>query len=415
LTISGGGQLNVTGGSVNAGPLVNNGNLTVSGGSTVTNTVATIAPNLTSSAGATIGGTGSTWSSSSLYVGGNNTTAGGAGIVNINANATVNVAGPLVVWGNSGTALHVNSGTFNVTGATTIAAGGALTTSGATVLAAVTNDGAIVQSGGTTSVADLNHTAPNLGNITVSGGTLSADRVRQNNVTIASGSVVIRHGPIADVASRLRTLSITAGGKLDLNNNALILTQAMVGTWDGSAYDGITGYIASGRNNGAWNGSGIVTSESTATTSEFTTLVVASAAEAKGISGAETMLWAGQTISSTDVLVMYTYGGDCNLDGKLNILDYVKIDQGINAGLSGYINGDFNYDGVINILDYAPIIDQNINNQGPAFPSGSGMSVVLSGANMNGSLGGVSAVPEPALLVVPLAGALLMRRRKEHS
>ena len=70
---------------------------------------------------------------------------------------------------------------------------------------------------------------------------------------------------------------------------------------------------------------------------------------------------------------MYTYGGDANLDGKINILDYVRIDQGIQAGLTGWTNGDFNYDGKINILDYANIIDQNIVNQGPAFPTAGGL------------------------------------------
>jgi hypothetical protein len=66
---------------------------------------------------------------------------------------------------------------------------------------------------------------------------------------------------------------------------------------------------------------------------------------------------------------MYTYGGDANLDGKLNILDYVRIDQGLVAGLTGWSNGDFNYDGKINILDYADVIDSNLGNQGAAFPT----------------------------------------------
>lgn len=35
---------------------------------------------------------------------------------------------------------------------------------------------------------------------------------------------------------------------------------------------------------------------------------------------------------------MYTYGGDANLDGKSNIDDYVRIDQGIAADLSGWAN-----------------------------------------------------------------------------
>ena len=82
---------------------------------------------------------------------------------------------------------------------------------------------------------------------------------------------------------------------------------------------------------------------------------------------------AGQTITGTDTLVMYTYGGDANLDGKINVDDYIKIDSGIAAGLKGWSNGDFNYDGKVNIDDYTTVIDANIGNQnGFVFPTASG-------------------------------------------
>jgi hypothetical protein len=62
------------------------------------------------------------------------------------------------------------------------------------------------------------------------------------------------------------------------------------------------------------------------------------------------------------------------IDGTINILDYVRIDQGLAAGLNGWSNGDFNYDGAINILDYATVIDSNLGNQnGYVFPSAGGL------------------------------------------
>jgi hypothetical protein len=140
---------------------------------------------------------------------------------------------------------------------------------------------------------------------------------------------------------------------------------------------------------------------------------------------------------------MYTYGGDATLDGKLNIDDYVRIDSGIAAGLTGYANGDFNLDGKVNIDDYTQFIDLNIGVQGPPFPQSSGISGIhlasLASASMSASAssaasgvnmavssdpslaGGVSAVPEPGLLIAPVAGVLFLRRRrnasrgKEHS
>src|SRR5439155_16367704 len=118
----------------------------------------------------------------------------------------------------------------------------------------------------------------------------------------------------------------------------------------GNTYTGVTGLIQSGRNNGTWTGPGIITSQSTAAAGNFTTLGVATAGQVKGIpfSSTATAVWAGQTVTGTDTLVMYTYGGDANLDGKINVDDYGRIDFNIPLGTSGWFNGDFSYDGKIN-------------------------------------------------------------------
>jgi len=101
---------------------------------------------------------------------------------------------------------------------------------------------------------------------------------------------------------------------------------------------------------------------------------------------------------------MYTYGGDANLDGKINVDDYGHIDTSVPLGLSGWFNGDFNYDGKINVDDYG-IIDFNIGIQGaPFFTSAGGPTSV-----------GLSAVPEPASILSATLiglGSLLTRRRK---
>ena len=99
------------------------------------------------------------------------------------------------------------------------------------------------------------------------------------------------------------------------------------GTWNGSAYTGVTGSVASGRNGNAaplWDGNGIVTSQSTATNGNYHSIGVARASDVQPATATATALWAGQIITGTDTLVMYTYGGDATLDGKINIDDYVK-------------------------------------------------------------------------------------------
>src|SRR5207237_8269102 len=110
-----------------------------------------------------------------------------------------------------------------------------------------------------------------------------------------------------------------------------------------------------------------------------------------------TAVWSGQTVTGSNTLVMYTYGGDANLDGRINVDDYGKIDFNVSLGVAGWANGDFNYDGKINVDDYG-IIDFNVGIQGTPFPTGAGV---------DGGLAGVTAVPEPSVATVMALGSLL--------
>jgi hypothetical protein len=105
---------------------------------------------------------------------------------------------------------------------------------------------------------------------------------------------------------------------------------------------------------------------------------------------------------------MYTYGGDANLDGKINVDDYGRID--FNAplpGASGWFNGDFNYDGKINVDDYG-IIDFNVGIQGAPFPASAS-----AGWPASAGLSPVAAIPEPAhltLIFLPAMASLARRK-----
>ena len=168
--------------------------------------------------------------------------------------------------------------------------------------------------------------------------------------------------------------------------------------------------IQSGRNGGGWTGTtGIVTTQSQATSGDFTSIGVASGQQVKGLANpADTAVWAGRTITGSDTLVMYTYGGDANLDGKINVDDYGHIDSSIVLpGVAGWFNGDFNYDGKINVDDYG-IIDSNVPIQGAPFFTGSATSPALSST-------GVSAVPEPATIsALALATIALLERQRRR-
>jgi autotransporter-associated beta strand protein len=217
---------------------------------------------------------------------------------------------------------------------------------------------------------------------------------------IVAGTFQVTPGGGAGAAA-INLISIPSGGRLDLADSSMVFHSGDTGSLIGSAYTGISGMIQRGRDSGGWSGSGIVTTQSAALHTNFTTIAVATAADI-GITTAAT--WAGLPVSASDTLVMYTYGGDANLDGKINIDDYVRIDNGMSTGLTGWSNGDFNYDGKVNVDDYTMVIDANIGNQnGFVFPTAGGID-------------GLStvAVPEPAafsLLALSVAGVLALRRR----
>jgi hypothetical protein len=259
-----------------------------------------------------------------------------------------------------------------------------------TTAGAFQNSGDLVIGAGSTFVVT--------GAFTWAGGTISGPGTLMAPSVQVTGDVVC-----SDPVTRIPgMLSIAEGHHLDLRNGALISGMS-AGTATDGTYDGIQGLVQSGRHGGAWDGDGLVTSSAGA--SNRTTLGVASAAEVTGISTGQTTTWQGQTVSATDTLVMYTYGGDANLDGKINIDDYGLIDShvGQSGTAFGWHNGDFNYDGKINIDDYG-IIDANIGAQGAPLPT----ALLADGAV---AIPGVAAVPEPACLGL-LVGAMLMRRRR---
>ena len=247
------------------------------------------------------------------------------------------------------------------------------------------------------------------GPLTKSGnGTLSVARLDNlPSVTVSTGTLQISSNGQASGVSRVAALSIAAGAKLDLSDNHLI-TQQPLGSWNGTQYSDVAGMIASGRSGASWTGSGIITSQAAAQNSNFTTLGVATAGQVKGIADGATAVWGGQTVTGTDTLVMYTYGGDANLDGKINVDDYGHIDSSIPLGVSGWFNGDFNYDGKINVDDYG-IIDSNVPIQGAPFFAAGGISAAGGGI-------GVTAVPEPAALTfltfAAACGASVRRQRR---
>jgi hypothetical protein len=231
-------------------------------------------------------------------------------------------------------------------------------------------------------------------------GTAQFRSANVQGLTIQAGTVqVIPSGGRAN-SSRLSSLSISSGARLDLTDNKLIVAGGDVGSFSGGRYSGVTGLIAASYNAGAWTGSGITTSMPDAQPATgITTVAVATADETFYAGGT----FGGVSVASGDVLVMYTYAGDLNLDGLVDAQDYGIIDNWVQfPGTFSYAKGDINYDGVIDAADYG-IIDNTIQLQGPP--------IVTSTAP---ALATLTAVPEPVSLSALLlaAGTLVRRHRR---
>jgi alpha-D-ribose 1-methylphosphonate 5-triphosphate synthase subunit PhnH len=236
--------------------------------------------------------------------------------------------------------------------------------------------------------------------ITKSGaGSLEMKNVRAGALSVVGGLLKITPNGGSDATGRVSALSMTATSQMDLCDNDLVVdfvSASPIGSWNGTSYSGVTGLIASGLNNGAWNGKSLITSQPAALAGE-TTLGVADAATVLSLSSDETALWSGQIIDSTTVLVRYTYAGDANLNGVINADDYALIDLYSQfAGSSGFSQGDFNYDGAVNADDYA-LIDVNVMRQGASL----------------GGRAGLTAVPEPVMIgVLPMIFLAARCRRR---
>jgi hypothetical protein len=164
----------------------------------------------------------------------------------------------------------------------------------------------------------------------------------------------------------------------------------------------LTSELQTGYNVGHWNGTIGITSSAAANTHN-TGLGIELNNDGTGHVLFST--FDSQPVTTTDVLIKYTYFGDANLDGVVNGSDYTLIDNGFNNKLTGWRNGDFNYDGIVNGDDYT-LIDNAFNTQGASLASIPTAMIASATAQI------ASSVPEPGSVAALLGLGLLGRRRK---
>jgi fibronectin-binding autotransporter adhesin len=386
-----------------------NATATVSGSSTVTAPVIKLGP--------TTGNTG-TWTqtggtvTTGTFAAGNDANVGsvsGTGIANVSGgalNATSLLVGgddaqfqarktgvvPLGDPGGGGNqggpSVMTISGNANVTATTT----------------QITTNGQVYYNGGSFSPGDL----------TIDGGGLL---VVGNNPASpdVSGVMPLGSGTTPTVLV-LHSLTINGSSNLDLSNNDAVVQTTALST--------VAAYLQSGYQNGAWNGSGLISSVA-AKTPSLTALGVELNAQQNIGTGAYTNTpiltqWENITVALNNVLVKYTLAGDADLSGHVDGTDYTLIDEGFDSKgkLTGWRNGDFNYDGFINGDDYTLIdnvfdIEQSaMYNVVPAVPGSAGEPAEMIASDTEQI---ATSVPEPGSLALAAMGvASLLRRRRRR-
>ncbi|HEV8292103.1 MAG TPA: hypothetical protein VGP94_09270, partial [Tepidisphaeraceae bacterium] len=159
---------------------------------------------------------------------------------------------------------------------------------------------------------------------------------------------------------RVTNLNLEPTTVLDLDSYSMIVQSTASGR--SAALANIRSLIRSGRNNGAWNGNGIISSAAAADSSRNTGL--AAIINDRGDGTVVRSELDGMAVDVNSILIKWTYNGDGDLSGTLNADDYARIDAGFASHSStDYSSGDFNYTDTTNSDDYF-MIDKAYSGQG---------------------------------------------------
>jgi len=240
-------------------------------------------------------------------------------------------------------------------------------------LTASQGDGSIDGGAGTDTInvpggfAGTTTIVPSTGDDAVNAGTDGGGVARVAfGATQRIGALSIGAGGLATVTPGGKVLTVTSlktsgAGKLNLNNNALIIDYAALAQ---SPIADVQSMLTTGFHNGAWDGKGIMSSLANASTFAL------GFAEASDV--ATGGLFAGQSVDNSAVVVKFTLYGDATLDGKVDFNDLVKLAQNFNTaipqGSSAWNHGDFTYDSTDDFNDLVKLA-QNYNTMLPASSS----------------------------------------------
>lgn len=246
------------------------------------------------------------------------------------------------------------------------------------------------------------------GTVAINGGTVILNPVLSattSTVALNASSLTLPTGTVLQIGAGTRPANLAAvavinspsmpAGTIELNSNDAIFR--------GATEAAVRAQVAAWWNNGQRDGVSRLMSATAGGTGidELATLAVVLNKDADN--NALMATFDGIAVTTSDVLVKYTYIGDTNLDGLVTNDDVTNLLKGIRLGLTGWYYGDTNYDGLVNGNDLANMLTV-MRLQGASFGNSSTTPPVAAG--------GGAAVPEPAALGLLLAGVPLVGRRR---
>ena len=427
----------------NSGSLSMNGSGThavnLIGSNTGANTLASVIPDNGGATSVTKSGAGN-WvlSGNNTHSGGTTVNGGTLQLGNANALGTgaVAVNGGTLDLGGHNAAIAALSGSTGASITNSVSGTSTLTTTVASGTS--TYEGAIANGAGSVAL-----TKAGAGTL-ILGGSLSMAGLTANEgvaaltqsgsigaVTVSgSGAVTLTAHTGAYKVLDTSSLSISAGGRIDLWNNAMILRAS--GTSENATNVTAVKTAVNAASNGLqWNGAGLgsTTAFNEAQPGHTQALAlmvydnsVIKQSSFEGVSGLGYFDGASP-VGFNEVLVKLTYLGDFNADGVINASDYTWLDG---YALGANPLGDLNGDGVVNATDYTWLDGSALNQSFGVLAgqqSGSGASpatptIAAVPAGAGAIAASPEAVPEPGALALLLSGALGlfgMRRNRRKS
>jgi autotransporter-associated beta strand protein len=138
---------------------------------------------------------------------------------------------------------------------------------------------------------------------------------------------------------RVDSFDVSGTGQLDLTDGDLIINDKNLTT-----PEMVRNFLEAGRHGGLWNGPGIMSS----TVASNPLLYSIGYADNADLARSS---FHGEALDAQAIIVQFTYAGDANLDGMVDIRDIFLFAQHFNQTDTFWYDGDFNFDGVTNSSD----------------------------------------------------------------